>query len=186
MKSCELIIAMELGVPSLEGQGWVAEICTKSKIIIFSSSLQFKSYNHKMKRKIIPYNPKLKELARTLRHSMTYAEVKLWNKLKNFQMMGYDFDRQRPILNFIVDFYCKDLLLAIEVDGITHHDELVTMKDEIRDEELNMHGVHVLRFKALDVVGNINNILRLIETWILDFENKNGVMEHVVKRRAKP
>ena len=76
--------------------------------------------------------------------------------------------------------------MAIEVDGITHHDEHVTMKDEIRDEELNMYGVYVLRFNALDVVGNINNILRVIENWVLDFEDKNGVMEHVVKRRTKP
>lgn len=138
-----------------------------------------------MKRKIIPYNPNLKELARTLRQSMTYSEVKLWNKLKNFQMMGYDFDRQRPILNYIVDFYCKDLLLAIEVDGITHHDEHVTTKDEIRDDELNMYDVYVLRFNALDVAGNINNTLRVIENWILDFEEKNGVMEHVLKRRTR-
>ena len=76
------------------------------------------------------------------------------------------------------------MLLAIEVDGITHHDEH-TMKDEIRDEELNMYGVYVLRFNALDVVRNIDNTLRVIENWILAFEDKNGVMEHVVKRKTK-
>jgi len=50
--------------------------------------------------------------------------------------MGYDFDRQRPIGNYIVDFYCKDLNLALEVDGITHLDEKVILKDKIRQDKL--------------------------------------------------
>ena len=54
---------------------------------------------------------------------MTFSEVVLWNELKNGQMMGYDFDRQRPIGNYIVDFYSKDISLVIEVDGITHEEE---------------------------------------------------------------
>ncbi len=73
-----------------------------------------------MNRVIIPYNPKLKELARKLRQRMTFSEVKLWNELKNEKMMCYDFDRQHSVWNYIVDFYCKDLFLAIEIDGITH------------------------------------------------------------------
>ncbi len=67
-----------------------------------------------MKRKIIPYNPKLKPLAKALRKNMTFAEVLLWNELKNKQMLGYDFDRQRPIDNYIIDFYCKDLMLPLK------------------------------------------------------------------------
>jgi hypothetical protein len=51
---------------------------------------------------------------------MTFSEVKLWEILNNGKMMEYDFDRQKPVGNYIVDFYCKDLMLAIEVDGITH------------------------------------------------------------------
>jgi len=70
-----------------------------------------------MKRKILPYNPKLKEYARRNRRNMLLPEVLLWNELKNGKMLGFDFDRQRPIDQFIVDFYCKDLMLAIEVDG---------------------------------------------------------------------
>jgi very-short-patch-repair endonuclease len=50
-----------------------------------------------LKRKIIPYNPHLKEIAKKLRNQMTFSEIKLWNYLKNGQQMGYDFDRQRPI-----------------------------------------------------------------------------------------
>jgi very-short-patch-repair endonuclease len=67
-----------------------------------------------MKRNILPYNPKLKDLAKKLRSNMTYSEVKLWNELKNGKLNGYDFDRQRAIGNFIVDFYCKDVQLAID------------------------------------------------------------------------
>lgn len=51
---------------------------------------------------------------------MTFGEVLLWQELRNKQFMGYDFDRQRPIGNYIVDFYCKDLFLAIEIDGLSH------------------------------------------------------------------
>ena len=60
-----------------------------------------------MKRKIIPYNPKLKDLAKELRQNMTLSEILLWKKLRNKQMFGYDFDRQRPIDEYIIDFYCK-------------------------------------------------------------------------------
>jgi very-short-patch-repair endonuclease len=136
-----------------------------------------------MKRKIVPYNPILKDLAKKLRQHMTYAEVKLWNELKNGKMMGYDFDRQRPIGNYIVDFYCKDLLLALEVDGITHHDEKVMMKDEKRQDELENLGVNFLRFNALQVVNDMKNILRTIESWILDYEEKNGIESNILIKR---
>jgi very-short-patch-repair endonuclease len=117
------------------------------------------------KRKIIPYNPKLKVLARELRKNMTISEVLLWNKLKNKQMSGYDFDRQRPIGNFIVDFYCKELSLAIEIDGATHiyrYDY-----DEERQNSLENMGVKFLRFEDIEVKKNMNNVLRVIEDWIM-------------------
>jgi very-short-patch-repair endonuclease len=138
-----------------------------------------------MKRKIIPYNSSLVKLAKSLRQSMTYSEVRLWNRLKNFQMMGYDFDRQKPILNYIADFYCKDLLLAVEVDGITHDNENVFIKDVIRDDELNIYGVSIIRLNAMDVVKNINGCLMIIENFILDYEEKNKVAAHILKRRNK-
>lgn len=136
-----------------------------------------------MTRKIIPYNPKLKELAKNLRQNMTYSEVLLWNQLKNGQIMGYDFDRQRPVGNFIVDFYCKDLNLALEVDGITHQDEKAILKDEIRQEELEMLGVNFLRFDALLVVNKVEAVIREIGNWILEYEKKNGVNEGVQRKR---
>ena len=140
-----------------------------------------------MKRKIIPYNSNLKILAKTLRKQMTFSEVKLWMHLNKSQMMGFDFDRQRPMLNYIADFYCKDLQLVIEVDGITHHDEKVAVKDEVRDEALTKYGVTVIRLNALDVVNNINYPLQIIENWILEYEKINGVDENILtKRRNSP
>jgi len=70
-----------------------------------------------MPRKIIPYQPYLKELARKLRNDSTLGEALLWNELKNKQMYGYDFHRQKPLLNYIADFYCNELNLVIEIDG---------------------------------------------------------------------
>ena len=138
-----------------------------------------------MKREIIPYNPGLKELAKKLRQNMTYSEVMLWNELKNGKMLGYDFDRQRPIANYIVDFYCKDLKLALEVDGITHEDEKIIVEDEMRQGELETIGIKFLRFNALLVVNNIECVLKEIEKWIYDFEQKNGESEFVKQKRMK-
>ena len=118
-----------------------------------------------IKTKIIPYNPELKTLAKQLRRNMTLSEVLLWNELRKKQMLGYDFDRQRPLDNFIVDFYCKELSLAIEIDGDTH-----TYRydyDDERQKTLEKLGVHFLRFDDLEVKRNMNNVLRVIENWII-------------------
>ena len=116
---------------------------------------------------------------------MTFSEVKLWNELKNGQMMGYDFDRQRPIGNYIIDFYCKDLQLALEVDGITHEDEKVMLKDEIRRDELKISGISFLRFDALLVVNKVESVVKEIVRWILDYEEMNGVPEFAQRKRNK-
>lgn len=78
--------------------------------------------------------------------------------------MGYDFDRQKPIDNFIVDFYCKKLMLAIEVDGESHYGK--EDKDAKRDKRLGEFGVSVLRFDNLDVIHNTEDVLNRIEEWI--------------------
>ena len=117
-----------------------------------------------MKRKIIPYNPELKQLARELRKNMTLSEVLLSNELKNKQILGYDFDRQRPIGNFIVDFYCKELSLAIEIDGDTHIYKYDY--DDERQHSLENLGVNFIRFEDIEVKKNMNNVLRVLEDWI--------------------
>lgn len=121
-----------------------------------------------MRRKIIPYNPKLKKYARELRNNCTFTEILMWNYLKKKQLLGYDFDRQRPIGNYIVDFYCKDLMLAIEIDGESHYGN--EGKDKKRDIRLNELGVTVLRFDDLEVRFNTEKVLTEIELWIK--ENK--------------
>jgi very-short-patch-repair endonuclease len=136
-----------------------------------------------MRRKIIPYNPILKEIARSLRKNMTFSEVKLWNEIKNGKIKGYDFDRQRPVANYILDFYCKDLQLALEVDGITHHDEEIMRKDKIRQNELEMAGVSFLRFNALLVINKVEAAVREIIQWVEKYEEQNGVNEFVKRKR---
>lgn len=68
----------------------------------------------------IPYNKNLKGFSRDLRIESTVGEVMLWQGLKKKQMLGYTFNRQKPLLNYIADFYCKPLKLIIEVDGDSH------------------------------------------------------------------
>ena len=118
------------------------------------------------RRKIIPYNPKLKTLAKALRKNMTFSEVLLWDELKQKKMLGFDFDRQRPIDEFIVDFYCKDLQLAIEIDGDSHDSEEAFEKDRKRQKRLEELGVRFLRFDDLEVKKEMNNVLRKIQHWI--------------------
>ena len=77
---------------------------------------------------------------------MTLSEVLLWQELKGKQVMGYDFDRQKPIDNFIVDFCCKELQLAIEIDGDSHGYEDIRAHDKQRQRRLESLGVNFLRF----------------------------------------
>jgi very-short-patch-repair endonuclease len=95
------------------------------------------------------------------------------------------FDKQRPIGNFILDFYCKDLQLAIEIDGITHLEEKIKLNDEHRQKELEILGVFFLRFDALLVVNRVEAVTEEIKRWIGHFERKNGISEFVIKRRMK-
>ena len=123
-----------------------------------------------MKRKIIPYNPKLKEFARKLRNNSTKSEIKLWQQLKGKQLLGYDFHRQKPLLNYIADFYCYELKLVIEVDGYSHQFEETIKKDEIKQRELEKIGLTVLRFEDDEVMKDMNNVLRRLEEYVSVFE----------------
>lgn len=116
------------------------------------------------RRRIIPYKPWLKEYARKLRKDSTFTEIMLWNYLKGKQIGGYDFDRQKPIDNYIVDFYCKDLLLAIEVDGESHYGN--KQKDKKKDSRLNELGVTVLRFDDTDIIYELDKVVEKIEKWV--------------------
>ncbi|MDB5006395.1 MAG: hypothetical protein JWP45_788 [Mucilaginibacter sp.] len=123
--------------------------------------------------KIIPYNPKLKALARKLRKDMTYGEVLLWNELKEDKLWGFDFDRQRCIDNYIVDFYCKDLMLAIEIDGMSHNYEEAFAKDELRQQTLESLGVRFVRFTEAEAKYDMQNVIRSIEGKIIEIIREN-------------
>ena len=116
---------------------------------------------------------------------MTYSEVNLWNEIKNGKLMGYDFDRQRPIGNYIVDFYCKDLRLAIEVDGVTHEEEEILLNDKVRQEELETLGITFLRFDALLVVNKVEAVVREIRVWIEEYERKMDVSKFALRKRMR-
>lgn len=115
----------------------------------------------------ITYNPYLKEKARELRNNSTLGEILLWKRLRAKQCYGFDFHRQKPILNYIVDFYCYKLKLIIEVDGFSHNYK--AEQDKNRDLELTEIGFAVLRFSEGEIRNNLDLVLNSISKWI---ENK--------------
>jgi very-short-patch-repair endonuclease len=121
-----------------------------------------------MPRKIIPYNSNLKQLARKLRNDSTLGEVLLWKELKNKQLFGFDFHRQKPLLNYIVDLYCYELELVIEIDGLYHNWEEQDDKDFLRDKELASFGLTVLRFTEQEVRKDMVNVLRALELHVFN------------------
>jgi very-short-patch-repair endonuclease len=113
------------------------------------------------------YNKKLQPFANKLRKSMTKAEACLWKYvLRASQLKSFQFRRQRPVLNYIADFMCKELMLVIEVDGITHHWEETIQKDKTRQKALESAGFTVLRFSDEEVLNHIYAVYNYLEDWI--------------------
>ena len=124
-----------------------------------------------MKNKIIPYNPKLKEYARELRKNSTLSEVLLWKNIKN-KALGVQFHRQVPMLEYIVDFYCHELMLAIEIDGDSH---LYKYEYDIkRQGELEKEGVVFLRFTDLDIKQNMFSVGITLEQVVQELIDKKN------------
>jgi len=113
------------------------------------------------------YNKKLQPFANHLRKNMNKAEACMWKYLlSRRQMKGYQFRRQRPVLNYIADFMCKELLLIIEVDGITHNSPEGYRRDQKKDEDLRAAGFTVLRFSNWEVLNRIMDVGSMIAEWI--------------------
>ena len=93
-------------------------------------------------------------------------------------MGGYDFHRQKPIDNFIADFYCNKLKLVIELDGLTHQWEDTFEKDKIKQQRLQELGFKVIHFNDDEVMNDIDNVLRVIRFYIEEFEENNGTTGH--------
>ncbi|MGQ9610227.1 MAG: endonuclease domain-containing protein [bacterium] len=90
----------------------------------------------------LPFNPDLKKRAKELLKAENLSEVLFWNQVKDKQFLGLDFDRQKIIGNYIVDFYCKDLGIVIEIDGESHSGKIEYDMDQ--DEYLKGLGLKVI------------------------------------------
>jgi very-short-patch-repair endonuclease len=116
--------------------------------------------------RVIPYNHILIKLARKNRKNPTPGELRLWQKLRANRSNNIDFVRQKPLLNFIVDFYSKELELAIEVDGGSHENKEVQENDLIKESQLLEYNITILRFTEKEVLLEIDKVLEIIENFI--------------------
>lgn len=113
------------------------------------------------KYKYLPYNPALRDRAKALRQAGILHEALLWLQLKSNKLNGLDFDRQKIIGNYIVDFYCAEKDVVIEVDGRSHDSK--QEEDAQRDQFLNRLGLTVIRLSAKDVLQNMEGVVAFLE-----------------------
>jgi very-short-patch-repair endonuclease len=111
--------------------------------------------------KKLPMNPNIREKARYLRTHGTLSEVLLWNKLKNRKFFGLDYDRQKIIGNYIVDFYCPALELVIEIDGNSH--DFKGDYDIKRNDYLIGLGLKILHINDRKIKRDMNGTLELLK-----------------------
>src|SRR5690606_20233412 len=123
----------------------------------------------------LPYNKSLKEFSRELRTHSTLSEILLWQKIRASQFRGYGFNRQKPLDNFIVDFYCKKLNLVIEIDGNSHFYEEAILEDQKRQKILEDLNLNFLRFLDIDVKQNMGYVLSELNFYVDDWEDRNGI-----------
>ncbi|MEG9545934.1 endonuclease domain-containing protein [Mannheimia sp. HC-2023] len=110
-----------------------------------------------------PYAKSLKPNSQTLRSTQTDAEKRLWYRVRSDQL-GFRFYRQKPLLSYIVDFYCPKAKLVIELDGSQHYEPEHQTNDKIRDAELVSLGLTVLRFDNYRVMTEIDSVIE--EIWL--------------------
>ena len=126
-----------------------------------------------MKKIYIPYNRKLVEVARENRKNPTQAEKKMWFKiLKSKQFENYKFLRQKPLNNFIADFYCAKLMLVIEIDGDSH--AMQREYDILRSEKLETYGIKVIRYTNNDIMLNIEGVFQNLKEKIKEIKKCHG------------
>jgi very-short-patch-repair endonuclease len=106
------------------------------------------------------------ETRKELRGNMTKAELILWSKLRRRQLNGFKFRRQYSINRYIVDFYCTELRLVIEVDGESHLGKENQEYDKVRQDEIESLGISFLRFTNQDVYRNLNKVISVILNYI--------------------
>lgn len=105
----------------------------------------------------LPYNPQLKERAKELRKAGNLSEIVFWNQIKNKQFKGLDFDRQKIVGNYIVDFFCTNCNVVIEIDGSSHDDKVEY--DAARDAYLEGLGLSVIHISDTEVLHNMSGVM---------------------------
>jgi very-short-patch-repair endonuclease len=116
----------------------------------------------KKHRPMLKYNPKLKANARQLRQNFTDSEHVLWQRLRGKQLSGVQFYRQKPIGNYIVDFYAPKAKLVIEIDGSQHLEAQHAEKDKKRDQYLGSLGLMILRINCRQVLKETQAVVEFI------------------------
>ena len=132
---------------------------------IRQNSQHLENINSKKYRQVVvanQYNKNLKERARSLRNKPTNAEKCIWKRIK-LKHLGYIFYRQKPIGNYIVDFYCPKAHLVIEIDGGHHFTQDGAGNDRNRDEYIKSLGLVVLRFPNSEVIKNTDRVIEAIK-----------------------
>ncbi|MCT4664902.1 MAG: DUF559 domain-containing protein [Flavobacteriales bacterium] len=126
-----------------------------------------------MKGNILPYNPILRKLSKQLRNNPTKMEVRLWTILKN-KNTGVTFNRQVPILNYIVDFYSKSVKLVVEVDGKTHDHKVE--EDEERQKIIEDFDISFLRFTDDEIQNHLIGVEQKIRDTVFNLQKtKNSI-----------
>jgi very-short-patch-repair endonuclease len=111
---------------------------------------------------MLRYNENLKHIARQLRRNMTESEKALWSRLRGKQLLGVQFYRQKPIGDYVVDFYAPRANFVIEIDGSQHFESGAIEKDQQRDRCLAGLGLEVMRFNSREVLTNTEEVVEAI------------------------
>lgn len=106
----------------------------------------------------VPVPPTHRKHARSMRRELTGAELKLWNELRAHRLMGLGFRRQVPIAGYIVDFFCAEHKLVVELDGSQHGEDTHRLRDRARDKQLQALGYTTLRFWNDDVLRDLDAV----------------------------
>ncbi|HPJ87814.1 MAG TPA: DUF559 domain-containing protein [Thermotogota bacterium] len=118
------------------------------------------------KERVLSYDKRSLPLAKELRKKSTLSEVLLRNEIKYRKLLGYKFNRQKPIDHYIVDFFCKELMLAVEIDGCTH--DFKVEKDKKRQKRLESLGIVFFRVSDIDVKQNIELVLKSLRDFVAE------------------
>ncbi len=127
---------------------------------------------------MLQYNHNLKHKAHRLRENMTDTERLLWSRLRRKQILGVQFYRQKPIGNYIVDFYAPKVKLVVEVDGAQHLEEKHLEEDKRRDAYLTGQGLCVLRFNNLQIFQELDSVMEVIYKTVMEELEREGFLKN--------